>query len=689
MDRPPSRAKKGASFDYGGEYDEISQAPRRGLKSGEYQESNVSEKGEVEVDPRTFRSQKLAEVKSREEHAFHQAVSKCSYLDLKYDSLFLKPGLSFYQWMARKQDDGLEEQKGASGVHFNIPDTIIYGYENQPIWLYTGKNGFIQRAETFTESAVLKKFRGLISKDSDLTAVVKKPDPSTNGKTNIASIVTLSELRSIMNPILAPNKTKMVIQLYIKPKGPKVFLIRVDWDRNRTSCAWNISNKKNLIDHDDGDHRHYLVDLSRTNSASIVRMSGRPVDHLVSMSQQIVQSLEKIIRPSLKFQGMVIDLIKDDLERWWIIQVKAFRLDSLSLSRLSGSSFSDSRPQTPLDASHPTNSKDESVSRPKSATSVTRPYIKLVQCRACRARYPHQEIQHMISTHMLLETVEHLKKRGKMLPWFDMLECDTLHGTMLITYDNLKICSNCYNLYVLEQKLVHIERQFSTIINIPQLQGTEQREEHAKVFQEYEVPNGLKCYRLLVFLKTLEGVPNLSELFGGNSFHITYKVLGRSIKIPLGKESPAHMDIFNLRIFHFFMLDHGGGIREYFKRSKPFELQLANSESATPCLSVPVPLQHFATSPSSTIDLTPILMARGEALYFCAHITMAYSECHFANPQMAGPLKLISGAYVPPSSFYTCDPLPDNWLSILANARNTAQDSSAEASAEIVRDEVR
>eukprot|EP00002_Diphylleia_rotans_P025711 TRINITY_DN5092_c0_g1_i3.p1 TRINITY_DN5092_c0_g1~~TRINITY_DN5092_c0_g1_i3.p1 ORF type:complete len:832 (-),score=133.58 TRINITY_DN5092_c0_g1_i3:777-3272(-) len=660
--------KKGVTFTYGGEYDEISVAPRQVPMLFPQQDQMEQQRADPQQEVKSLKMILATSAKSREEQTYQALVAKCSYNDFTYDDHFLQPGLGFYKWIARKIDPSQDDSRDK--LMLNIPDTIIYGYADEPIWLYTGKTGCVQRVDSFAETAVLRKFRSLINKDSDITAIVKKPGLKSHGRTTVVSIANLHELRSIMNPILSPNKSQVIIQLYIKPKGPKAFMVRVEWNRSRVCSAWSISNKKMFSDTNVEDNKQHYIDFGTINSVSIVKMQGKSVEHLQGLTTRFVQHLERRIRPVVKFQTIVVDFIKDDFDRWWLIQVKAFKLDPSTLSLSRSQSPTLEAGNTIMSGFDLTTSKQDSQARPKSPSGSKKIYVRVLECSACRVRYSDRDLQHQISAKLLLETVDHLKKRGKTLPWFDGFESDMLHDPNMEEMTELKICTSCNNLHILEQKLILIEAQFSRLLNIQMLDGTEHRDDSAKIFEEYEVPSGLKPYRMMVFVKALRGIPNLENIYGSGTYSLCYKILGRVIRIPLPKGPEQELDLMNLRVFHLFLLEHGAGTADYLKKIKGLDVYILSSESSTPCTAVQIPLDALASQPNSIMSERALLINREGLPPFYADILVGFSTCHYANPQMAGPLRFIHGAYVPITTFFTCDPLPLEWIGALSHSRS-------------------
>eukprot|EP00002_Diphylleia_rotans_P025713 TRINITY_DN5092_c0_g1_i6.p1 TRINITY_DN5092_c0_g1~~TRINITY_DN5092_c0_g1_i6.p1 ORF type:complete len:127 (-),score=30.84 TRINITY_DN5092_c0_g1_i6:68-448(-) len=103
--------KKGVTFTYGGEYDEISVAPRQVPMLFPQQDQMEQQRADPQQEVKSLKMILATSAKSREEQTYQALVAKCSYNDFTYDDHFLQPGLGFYKWIARKIDPSQDDSR--------------------------------------------------------------------------------------------------------------------------------------------------------------------------------------------------------------------------------------------------------------------------------------------------------------------------------------------------------------------------------------------------------------------------------------------------------------------------------------------------------------------------------------------------------------------------------------------------
>ena len=87
------------------------------------------------------------------------------------------PSLFFYKLFAKKQENVNNDKYR---LKLWLPDTVVFNDEDQPIWLYSGLDGYVYRTDNFYAKNVMNKLANYTSTD-ELVAVIKKANSSTVG----------------------------------------------------------------------------------------------------------------------------------------------------------------------------------------------------------------------------------------------------------------------------------------------------------------------------------------------------------------------------------------------------------------------------------------------------------------------------------------------------------------------------
>lgn len=171
-----------------------------------------------------------------QERAYQKYLRKVTF-HYSYENLRMQPLIGFYKHMARKADkqgaDLWEEQP----LMLNMPDTIVFGEGDGPMWFYTDKDGRVRRKDNFS----LEKLVNHLSKghdDSDVIAVVKKPEGEGSG--NASQPVNRNELYKL---VMSGTSGRFVVQRYVRSRGGRASIARCVWKADKPPSVWVITNK--------------------------------------------------------------------------------------------------------------------------------------------------------------------------------------------------------------------------------------------------------------------------------------------------------------------------------------------------------------------------------------------------------------------------------------------------------------
>jgi LMBR1 domain-containing protein 1 len=118
-----------------------------------------------------------------------------------------------------------------------------------------------------------------------------------------------------------------VVQKYVKCIGPKAFICRSVWRKDKNHCSWVITNKNGFFEKDNlTEYRKYCTNPKIPFSSTIVFTNrGRFVENTIPYLANIVKFLKDYAYVSLT--ELVGDFIEDESGIWWLINVRAYLLE--------------------------------------------------------------------------------------------------------------------------------------------------------------------------------------------------------------------------------------------------------------------------------------------------------------------------------------------------------------------------
>ena len=121
----------------------------------------------------------------------------------------------------------------------------------------------------------------------------------------------------------------MCLQKYVKSVGPKAFICRTCWRKDRSPYVWIITNNADYDSNgqdEKSDLQRVIVNPRIMGSCSIVHsIRGRYVEETTPYIVNIVKYMERNI-PGAQFEEFIADFVKDESETWWLINVRGFVL---------------------------------------------------------------------------------------------------------------------------------------------------------------------------------------------------------------------------------------------------------------------------------------------------------------------------------------------------------------------------
>ncbi|RLO03818.1 hypothetical protein DYB28_005749, partial [Aphanomyces astaci] len=419
--------------------------------------------------------------------------------------------------------------------------------------------------------------------------VVKTPSATTTGGNHIKLYNTLELKSALVKAIGSP--VTFALQKYVKPKGPKAFIVRAVYKAGRPACGWTITNKAPF----DAPHlpclSRFCTLTATDDSCSFAKLTERAVADLMDVHVRMLKYVEVSLRVS--FDSVVADYIKDDMGQWWLIQVKAFRLKTMRptalLSKL-GDAYDRSTVQDDwADVVAPAAPFKKPPSSHHSTVQDKCKVHKMVPCKLCQVMYLQHEVAYKMTMKMMYETIARIQLRSTSDTNLSFLRHpkDGLESGLL--YQTWNVCNLCYALYERDQALLQVETKFTAFLGCPTKLSTSRKggvtiTNDSNVARSQpmltQVPTEFTLCRLMLFFTALYDIPK--ELYESENqlandptrpkrsrLYLRFAVLGFDCFVPLDAHAmlastsiPSNEDdepatcywipLNLMRCFHFF-----------------------------------------------------------------------------------------------------------------------------------------
>ncbi|EQC34566.1 hypothetical protein SDRG_07891 [Saprolegnia diclina VS20] len=486
------------------------------------------------------------------------------------------PGVYFYKYLASiaepsSHGDDVPALPPPSHLQLRcwIPDTIIFGGAFPPMWLYSDKSGMIRKSIAFVDNQVMDKL-GNRRFENDPVVLFKEPVVTKAGIGHVVSgnhvkLLSTIELRSALTKAVGSPVT-FALQKYVKPRGPKAFLVRAIYKAGKAPTGWMINNKAPFEAKDGNatpDVRRFCASTGVYDACSFVKLSERACTDVYDINLRIIKYLEQALRVALEL--FAADFIKDDFGQWWLIQVKAFQLKHVRLGR--PHAFAPklmAAYERSLVADDVHDDDDASRVDAKAALEAENAKVhKMFPCKFCQVPHFPSELAYKMTMKMMHETIARLSLRAG---------SDQLHAYLSepkydldagLFYQTWNVCNLCYALYERDQLLLQVEAKFSIMLGCPAKHmaggGVTYITEHDVCKSQpllTDMPTELTLCRLMFFLTALYDIPK--ELYESeralaadpkpkrSRLYLRFSVLGYDNFIPLDAQamrmSPAKDD---------------------------------------------------------------------------------------------------------------------------------------------------
>ena len=244
-----------------------------------------------------------------------------------------QPSIFFFKFLAAKPDyekDNDERGKAPKArLKLYVPDTIILNDLDTNYWIYTDIEGYVVRAEEI-DNDVIEKFRSIEKDENELIGVSKSPIMK-DGRLD-ENQLTLLNLDELEKCLFSKSGSQMAIQRYIKCRGPKAFVCRSVWRRDKPPYLYILTNKANYHDEVRNQNLKYVVNSRETNSYfAFYSTSGKHLEETLFYMNNIVKFIEN--HSDIILDELAGDFVKDEAGIWWFINLKAMKVKNLQKFR--------------------------------------------------------------------------------------------------------------------------------------------------------------------------------------------------------------------------------------------------------------------------------------------------------------------------------------------------------------------
>ena len=218
------------------------------------------------------------------------------------------------------------------------------------------------------------------------------------------------------------------------------------------------------------------------DSCFVDSVNGSAADELLKMTAEVAKHFSKIFRR--KMTDIVIDVIKDNKDRFVLVDIIAFRFDDTEVAPFTLTTrvlhLIEETYQCVLDPSF-SNQIDEAAVDPSRKKFIKESCESLNGvdlsanpiCNMCESRIPIQKLRFAITSTMIQSTIMHMRSRLPVAYWpnFCRDQCPVVRAMLrleetpfdfkALTEVNIKICELCFDICQKEMALIDVEQKLA------------------------------------------------------------------------------------------------------------------------------------------------------------------------------------------------------------------------------------
>ena len=359
----------------------------------------------------------------------------------EYPDDSFQTSIFFFKFLANKPDYEKENsEKGKppkARLKLYIPDTIILNDLDTNYWIYTDIEGYVTRIEE-VDSDVIEKFRSLEKDENELIGVSKIP--IMKDKRLDENQLTLLNLDELEKCLFSKSGSQMAIQRFIKCRGPKAFVCRSVWRRDKPPYIYILTNKANYHDDVKNQYTKYVINSKDVDSYfAFYSTSGKHLEETMFYMNNIVKFIEN--HSDIIFDELAGDFVKDEAGIWWFINLKAMKIKNFK-------KFRDEH-DNPIPPSLDFFINQRVFGGNELKVNIRKfDYQNKIKCKLCGIDYSKRNLKYSLTTKMILETDNMLKHVQFEKIKFNIVDRpDLKHTDYSMIYLPYRACEDCYLLF--------------------------------------------------------------------------------------------------------------------------------------------------------------------------------------------------------------------------------------------------
>ena len=382
----------------------------------------------------------------------------------QYPNDDFQPSIYFFKFLCNKPDYEKENsEKGkpcSSRLKLFIPDTIVLNDLDTNYWIYTDIEGYVNRVEE-SDSDVIEKFKPKNDKN-ELIAVSKMPIMREGllGENQL----TLLNLEELEKCLFSKSGSQIAIQRFVKCRGPRAFLCRSVWRREKPPYVYIFTNKANYLDEEvKNQYLKFVINSKEQGSYSAFYSSGgKHLEETMAYMNNIVKFIES--HSDIIFDELVGDFVKDEAGIWWFINLKAMKIKNINKFKKSEDSLTEPLPPR-LNFFY--NQRIYSNQLIKDNLRKF-DYQNKIKCKLCGIDYNKKELKYELTTKMIMETENMLKHVEFNKVKFNVLDRpDLRHTYYSMIYLPYRVCEDCYLLFETLNDIKEYQIEIANLFRIP------------------------------------------------------------------------------------------------------------------------------------------------------------------------------------------------------------------------------
>ena len=381
----------------------------------------------------------------------------------EYPNDDFQPSIYFFKFLANKPDYEKENQeKGKaciSKLKLFIPDTIVLNDLDTNYWIYTDIEGFVNRIEE-SDNEVIEKFKPQNDKN-ELIAVSKIPIMRDGilGENQL----TLLNLEELEKCLFSKSGSQIAIQRFVKCRGPRAFLCRSVWRRDKPPYVYILTNKANYLDDEiKNQYLKFVINSKEQGSYSaFYSSSGKHLEETMAYMNNIVKFIEG--HSDIIFDELAGDFVKDEAGIWWFINLKAMKIKNISKFRRGEGNPDPLPPQLNFFFNQ------RIFSNVNLKDNVRKfDYQNKIKCKLCGIDYSKKLLKYELTTKMIIETENMLRHVEFNKVKFNVLDRpDLRHTYYSMIYLPYRVCEDCYLLFETLNDIKDYQIEIANLFKIP------------------------------------------------------------------------------------------------------------------------------------------------------------------------------------------------------------------------------